>query len=331
MTRAGRRRFLAGAGALLAASRRAFAQQSAKPVPRIAFLGAASAAGYAARIDAFRAGFRDLGYEEGRNIAIEYRWADGQYDRLSELAEELVRLKVDVIVTHSALPTLAAKRATAAIPIPVVMTNVGDAVAWGIVASLSRPGGNITGDTFFLTELAAKRLEVLKDTVPHVRRIAVLANPDNPGTGSNLKAMEVAAKTLQLVLQRFDARGPADLEGAFAAISAKRLDALAVIEDPKIIVNFRKIAELAATQRLPSVGAVEFTETGGLIGYGVNFLALYRRAAVFVDKILKGARPADIPVERPTRFELAISMNTAKLLGLKIPQSVLLRADRVIE
>jgi putative ABC transport system substrate-binding protein len=327
-----RRQLLMALGAgTLARPLALLAQQPATRIPRIAFLGAASAAGYAARIDAFRAGFRDLGYEEGRNITIEYRWAEGQYDRLPELAAELVRLKVDVIVTHAYAPTLAAKRATAAVPIPVVMTNVGDAVAWGIVASLSRPGGNITGDTFFLTELAAKRLEVLKDAVPRVRRIAVLVNPDNPGTKPNLQAMDVAAKALQLVLERFDARGPADLESAFAAMVAKRCDALTVLEDPKIIVNFKRIAELAAKQRLPSIGAVEITEAGGMIGYGVNFLALYRRAAVFVDKILRGARPADIPVERPTRFELAINMNTAKALGLKIPQSVLLRADRVIE
>jgi putative ABC transport system substrate-binding protein len=307
------------------------AQQQPTRMARIAFLGAASAAGYATRVDALRAGLRDLGYEEGKNIAIDFRWAEGQYDSLPELAAELVRLKVDVIVTHAVPPTLAAKRATATIPIPIVMTNVGDAVANGIVASLSRPGGNITGDTFFLTELAAKRLEVLKDAVPRVRRIAVLANPDNPQSGPSLQAMEVAAKSLQLALQRFDARGPADLESAFAAMATKRSDALTVLEDPKIIVNFKRLAELAAKQRLPSIGAIEFAEAGGLIGYGVNFLALYRRAAVFVDKILKGARPADIPVERPTRFEFAINMKTAKALGIKIPQSILVRADKVIE
>jgi putative ABC transport system substrate-binding protein len=211
------------------------------------------------------------------------------------------------------------------------MTNVGDAVAWGIVPSLGRPGGNITGDTFFLTELAAKRLEVLKDAVPHVRRIAVLANPDNPGTAPNLQAMEVAAKALQLTLLRFDARGPADLDSTFAAMAKQHSDALTVIEDPKIIVNIKRIAELAAKQRLPAIGFIEFAEAGGLIGYGVNFLALYRRAAVFVDKILKGAKPADIPVERPTRFEFAINMKVAKALGIKIPNSILVRADKVIE
>ena len=320
-----------GATALYAPLASFAQQQSATTIPRIAFLGAASAAGWATRVDALRAGFRDLGYEEGKNIAIEFRWAEGQYDRLPELAAELVRLKVDVIVTHAIPPTLAAKRATATIPIPIVMTNVGDAVANGIVASLSRPGGNITGDTFFLPELAAKRLEVLKDAMPRVRRIAVLANPDNPGIGPSLQAMEVAAKALQLVLQRFDARDSADLDSAFAAMATKHFDALTVLEDPKIVVNVKRIAELAAKQRLPSIGFIEFTEAGGLIGYGVNFLALYRRAAVFVDKILKGAKPADIPVERPMRFEFAINMKTAKALGIKIPNLILVQATKVIE
>jgi putative ABC transport system substrate-binding protein len=327
-----RRNFIVafGAGAITA-SLGSFAQQSATTIPRIAFLGAASAAGYAPRIDALRAGLRELGYEEGKTIGIEFRWAEGKYDRLPELAAEIVRLKVDVIVTHAVAPTLAVKQATATIPIPIVMTNVGDAIANGIVASLARPGGNITGDTFFLTELTAKRLEVLKEAAPHVRRIAVLSNPDNSATGPSLQAMEIAAKALRLELQRFDARGPADLDGAFAAMATKHSDALAVIEDPKIIVNVKRIAELAAKQRLPAIGFIEFAEAGGLIGYGVNFLALYRRAAVFVDKILKGAKPADIPVERPTTFDFSINIKTAKALGIKFPNAILVRANKVIE
>jgi putative ABC transport system substrate-binding protein len=325
-----RRKLVLALGAsALTTPQRSFAQRPATTIPRIAFLGAASAAGYAPRIDALRAGLRDLGYEEGKNILIEYRWAEGQYDRLPELAAEIVRLKVDVIVTHAVAPTLAAKQATATIPI--VMTNVGDALGNGIVASLARPGGNITGDTFFLTELATKRLEVLKDAVPRVRRIAVLTNPDNSATGPVIQATEVAAKALQIVLQRFDVRGPDDLEGAFAAMAAKRPDALSVLEDPKIIVNIKRIADLASKQRLPAIGFIEFAEAGGLIGYGVNFLALYRRAAVFVDKILRGAKPADIPVERPMRFDFAINMKTAKVLGIKFPNSILVRADKIIE
>ena len=279
-------------------------------------------AAWAPRVDAFRAGLRDLGYVEGKNIVIEFRFAEGQYDRLPELAAELVRLKVDVIVTHSAPGALAAKQATATNPIPVVMTNVGDAVGSGIVASLARPGGNITGDTFFVTELVAKRLEVLKDAIPRVRRVAVLANPDNAATGQYLQAMETAARELNVALLRFDARGPADLDGAFAAMAKESVDALAVIEDVVLIANFKRIAELAVKQRLPSISFVEYADAGGLFGYGVNFLALYRRAPVFVDKILKGAKPADIPIERPTTFEFVINMKTARALGLAVSSAI---------
>jgi putative ABC transport system substrate-binding protein len=216
-------------------------------------------------------------------------------------------------------------------PIPVVMTNVGDGVGNGIVASLARPGGNITGDTFFQPELAAKRFEVLKDAIPRVRRMAVLANPDNVGTGLSLQAMAITAKALNVALQRFDARGPDDLDGAFAAMAKASVDALAVNEDAMIIASLKRIAELAAKQRLPSIGFIEFADVGGLFGYGVNFLALYRRAAVFVDKILKGAKPADIPVERPTRFDFVINMNTAKALGITVSSATRMRTDRVIE
>ena len=211
------------------------------------------------------------------------------------------------------------------------VANVGDAVGSGIVVSLARPGGNITGDTFFLPELAAKRLEMLKEAIPRIRRVAVLVNPDNPGIELSLQAMELTAKALNVALQRFDARGPDDLEGAFAAMTEKKVDALLVLEDPKIVASSKRIAELAARQNLPSIGFNEFAEAGGLIGYGVNFLALYRRAAVFVDKILKGVKPASMPVERPTTFDFVINMKTAKALSLTIPQSILLRADQVIE
>lgn len=326
-----RRKFVITAGAILAAPLQGFAQQPAATMPRIGFLGVAAPAAWAPRLDAFRAGLRDLGYVEGKNILIEFRFAEGQYDRLPGLAAELVRLKVDVIVTHSAPGALAAQQATATNPIPVVMTNVGDAVGWGIVASLARPGGNITGDTFFLPELAAKRLEVLKEALPRVRRVAVLANPDNPGIGLSLQAMEDTARTLNVALQRFDARGPDDLDGAFVAMTEKKVDALSVLEDVKIIAGVKRIAELAATQHLPSIGFNEYAEAGGIFGYGVNFLALYRRAAVFVDKILKGTKPADIPVERPTRFDFVINMKTAKALGLAVSSATRLRAERVIE
>jgi putative ABC transport system substrate-binding protein len=288
-------------------------------------------AAWAPRVDAFRAGLHDLGYVEGKNVVIDFRFAEGQYERLPELAAELVRLKVDVIVTHSGLGALAAKRATAASQIPVVMTNVPDAVGSGIVASLARPGGNITGDTFFVTELVAKRLELLKDAIPRVRRVAVLVNPDNPNVGLSLQSMAVAAKVLNVVLVRFDARGAADLDGTFAAMAKESVDALTVVEDPVFIANFKRIAERAVMQRLPSISFVEFPDAGGLFGYGADFLALYRRAPYFVDKILKGAKPADIPIERPTKFEFVINMKTAKAIGLAVPAATRLRADREIQ
>jgi putative ABC transport system substrate-binding protein len=326
-----RRRFLLVTGTLLAAPLASFAQQPPAKVPRIGFLGVSTPAAWAPRVDAFRAGLRDVGYIDGKNIVIEFRFAEGKYDRLPELAAELVRLKVDVIVTHSAPGALAAKQATATNLIPVVMTNVGDAVGSGIVASLARPGGNITGDTFFVTELVAKRLELLKDAIPRVRRVAILANPDNAATGQYLSATETAARDLNVALSTFDARGPADLDGAFAAMAKESVDAVAVIEDVVLIANFTRIAELSVKQRLPSISFIEYADAGGLFGYGVNYLALYRRAAVVVDKILKGVKPADIPIERPTTFEFVINMKTAKALGLAVPSAILLRADRQIE
>ena len=310
---------------------RSFAQQPTAIIARIGFLGVSTPAAWAPRVDAFRAGLRDLGYVEGKNVVIEFRFAEGKYERLPELAAELVRLKVDVIVTHSVPGALAAKQATTINPIPVVMTNVADAVGSGIVASLARPGGNITGDTFFVTELVAKRLEVLKDAIPRVRRVAVLANPDNAGMRLSLQATEVAAKELNVTLLRFDARGAADLNIAFAAMAKENVDALTIPEDVVFIATFDRIAQLAVKQRLPSISFVEYPDTGGLFGYGANFLALYRRAPVFVDKILKGAKPGDIPIERPTTFEFVINMKTAAALGVVVSSATRLRADRVIE
>lgn len=329
MSAAARRRFVAGAAALLAVFP-AFGQNPAGPVARIGFLGASTPEAWKARVDALRAGLRDLGYAEGKNLAIEFRFAGNRYERLPALAAELVQLKVDVIVTHAAPGALAAKQATTANRVPVVMTNVGDAVGWGIVDSLARPGGNITGDTFFITELVAKRLEVLKEALPGVRRVGVLANPDNARAGQSLRAMESVAKELGLSLTRFDARGAADLERAFGAMAKERIDALAVLEDAALISQGRKIGELAAKQRLPSIGTTEYAEAGGLLGYGVDFLALYRRAAVFVDRILKGAKPGDIPIERPAKFELVINTTAARALGVVIAPATRLRADREI-
>jgi putative ABC transport system substrate-binding protein len=307
----------------------AVAGQAEGKVYRIGFLGSATASGYANQIAALREGLRDLGYDEGKNIVIEYRWAEGRYDRLPVLAAELVALKVDLIVTHALPGSLAAKQATTTIPI--VMAAAGDPVASGIVPSLARPGGNITGSSFFVAELAAKRLEMLKEAVPHIRRVAVLLNPDNPVNRPILNEMELAAKSLKVGLQQFGARGPDHFENAFSAMVGQRTNGLVVHDDPMLIANARQIADLAATKRLPSIGFKEFAVAGSLMAYAVDFPAFYRRAAVFVDKILKGAKPGDLPIERATRFEVVINLKTAKALGFKIPPSVLVRATEVIE
>jgi putative ABC transport system substrate-binding protein len=317
------------AGALVApvASR---AQWQPTKVARIGFLGLASSTGWATRVDALREGLRDLGYVEGRNIFIEFRWAEGKYDRLPSLADELVRLGVDVLVTAGTPGTLAAKRATSTIPI--VMAVSGDAIATGIVDSLARPGGNITGSTFFDPEMTAKRLEVLKEAIPRLAQVAVLLNPDNPGsTGPVLKAMQIAAESKKIALLRFEVLRPNEFDSAFAAMVQRRVDAVAIFDDAMFLANARAIADIAANNRLPLIGNREIVEAGGLIGYGVNTLELWRRAAYFVDRILKGARPSDLPVEQATKFELLVNLKTANALGITIPQSLLLRADKVIQ
>jgi putative ABC transport system substrate-binding protein len=316
-----------GAGAL-AAPLTLFAQQKGK-VWRIGVLGTASASGFAGRVDALRAGLRDLGYVEGKNIVIEYRWAEGKYERLPELAAELVRLKVDVIVTHGP-GILAAKSTTTTIPI--VMASGADAVALGLVVSLARPGGNVTGMTSLSPEVTAKRLELLKDAFPRTRQVAVLLNPDNPSQiGTVFRAMEATAKSLKMELHQFGVRAPGDFDSAFAAMAKRHVDAVVSTEDGVLAAHFGVIAKLAAKMRLPSLGTTELAEAGGLMAYGTNQRELWRRAATFVDKILKGAKPGDLPVEQPTKFELVINLKTAKALGLTIPQTVLFRADRVIE
>lgn len=324
-----RRRAFVGAMACatLAAAVEGRAQRAGK-VRRIGFLGAATAEGYATRVEAFRAGLREQGYVEGRDIVVEYRWAEGRYERLPALAAELVKLDVEVIVTHAIPPTLAAKGATTTIPI--VMTNVADAVGAGIVTNLARPDGNITGDTFFLAESVAKRLEILKDCLPGVRKVAILLNPANPVILSNLKPMEESASALRLNLKRFEARGAGDLESAFASIAADRADALAIVEDTVFVANWKPIADLALRHRLPSIGFTDYATAGGLLGYGADPLVLYRRAAFFVDRILKGAKPSELPVERPTKFVLAVNLRTASALGIAVPQALQLRADDTI-
>ena len=306
-----------------------FAQSQPAKVHRIGILSAETPSSLAGRMDALRAGLRDLGYVEGKNIVIEFRGAEGNYDRLPDLAVELARFKPDVIVTLGQKAAVAAKHATTTIPI--VFPNVSDAVATGLVASLARPGANMTGSTFFGPELMAKQLELLREAVPRMAQVAVLQNPANSSSGPNLRAMEIAAKSLKLGLQHFDVRGPNEFDSVFAAMAKRRIDAVVIQSDTMFFANAIAIADLPAKKRLPSAGNTEFAEAGGLIGYGVNILEMHRRAAVFVDKILKGAKPGDIPVERPTKFELVVNLKTAKALGLTIPNSILVRANRVIE
>ena len=324
-----RRRFVAAIGAALAAPLESFAQQPAK-IARIGFLIPAYASSYASRVEALRAGLRERGYVEGRDFVIEFRVADGNYDRLPGLAAELARLKVDVIVTAGTPGTRAAKQATAAIPI--VMAVSGDAVATGLIASLARPGGNVTGTTYFDPELHAKRLELLKEAVPRITRVGALINPDNPqATGTTLQALRRAAESLKVELPLFEARRPSEFEGAFSAMAKRPVDAVAIVDDPMFLGNLRSIADIAANTRLPSTGAKEFAEAGGLIGYGVDFAGTFRRAAYFVDRILRGTKPNELPVEQATRFELVINRKAASALGVAIPQQLLLRADKVIE
>jgi putative ABC transport system substrate-binding protein len=314
---------------LLALNFPSWAQQPAK-VPRIGYLIGTSLSINAARIEAFQRGLRELGYVEGKNIVIEWRIAEGKRDRGPALAAELVSLKVDVIVSDSATMTRNAKEATSTIPI--VMTNDGDPVGQGVVASLARPGGNITGLSTLSPELSGKRLELLKEIVPKLSRVAVFGTSSSASNAQELREVELAAGTLGVKLQYFDVLGPKDIEPAFRAAAKERSDAVLMNVSGGIMSFQRKeIPELAVKSRLPvTYHRRDYVEAGGLMSYGVNFLDLDRRAATYVDKILKGAKPADLPVEQPTKFEFVINLNAAKQIGLTIPPNVLARADRVM-
>jgi putative ABC transport system substrate-binding protein len=304
------------------------AQQAGK-VPRIGFLGLASPSTWASRLEGFRLGLRDFGYVEGTNITIEYRWAQGRYERLPELAAELVRSNVDLIVTHATPGSLAAKRATTTIPI--VMANIGDPVAAGVVASVARPGGNITGQSFFNAELRAKRIELLKEVMPRLAQVAVILNADNPATGPEFKAMETTAQSLNIKLQPFRLRGPDELVSAFESMEHAHVEAVETGDDPLSIGNAGAIVALATRGRLLSIGPEEVARAGGIMGYGADVVALFRHAAFFVDKILKGTKPADLPIERASKFQFVLNLKAAKALGLEVPTATLLRADEVIE
>ena len=324
----GRRKFLATLGGAAAWPLAARAQRASR-VARIGFLGSTFASSWASRVEAFRSGLRNLGYVEGENIVIEFRWAEEKYDQLPRLAAELIRLKVNVLVTYGTPGTLVAKNATTTIPI--VMVHSGDAVAAGIVASLARPGGNLTGMTYFLPELVAKRIEMLKDVVPSISQVAIPVKPDNAFFRTIFRALQTPAKSLDVRLQQINIPGPNDFADAFATMAKSGVDAAVIVEDAVFVSNARAIADLATMQRLPSAGFSEYAEAGGLIGYGIDFVEMYRRAGIFVDKILKGAKPADIPVEQATKFVVVINMKTAKALGLDVPPMLLARADEVIE
>jgi putative tryptophan/tyrosine transport system substrate-binding protein len=304
------------------------AQQPAK-VPRIGFLIATSQSVSSARIEAFRQGLRELGYIEGKNIVIEWRSAEGKLDRLSALAAELVHFNVDVIVTAGPADTRAAKEATRTIPIVMAWDN--DPVGSGFVASLARPGRNITGLSTLAPELSGKQLELLKEIVSKLSRLAVLGSSAEPGNAQSLKEVELAAGAFKVQLQYLDLLSPKDIETAFRTAGQRGADAGLVLPSPVSAFHRAEIGDLAVKSRLPVIyWRSDFVEAGGLMSYGTSFTDLYRRAATYVDKILKGAKPADLPVEQPTKFEFIINLKAAKQIGLTIPPNVLARADRVI-
>ena len=305
------------------------AQQPVR-VPRIGYLEFSPISAHTARIEAFRQGLRELGYEEGKNIGIDWRFGEGKYDRLPALAAELASLKVAVIVSAGTSATISAKAATSTIPIVMVQDN--DPVSSGVVASLARPGGNITGLTNFAPELSSKRLEILREVVPKLSHVAVLGSSTGPSMALVMRELELAAKVLGVKVEYLDILEPKDVETAFGAAAKGRAEGVTTVAGAMVVAQRAQIVELAAKNGLPGIyHNSQFAEAGGLMFYGVNVLDLDRRAATYVDKILKGAKPADLPVEQPTKFDLIINLRTAKQIGLTIPPNVLARADKVIK
>jgi putative tryptophan/tyrosine transport system substrate-binding protein len=299
-------------------------------VYRIGFLSTASAVSAAPRVQAFQMGLRELGYIDGRNIVIEYRWAEGRDDRLAGFAAELVRLKVNAIVTQGTVPTMAAKKASASVPI--IMATAGDPVATGLVASLARPGGNITGLTQINPDVTGKRLEVLKEFFPGLARVVAVWNPGNPVSTPELRETETAARSLQLEVHAMPVKDPAGFQSAFSAMKADGRVAVILLSDIMFFGQRGNIAEHAIRNRLPVIAWTrEMADSGVLVTYGPNTLDMHRRAATYVDKVLKGAKPAELPIEQPGKFELVLNLRTAKALGVQIPSSLLVRADRIIE
>ncbi|HEY7653658.1 MAG TPA: ABC transporter substrate-binding protein [Methylomirabilota bacterium] len=326
-----RRTFLSAlSGGLLAATLAAEAQQPGK-THRIGYLAVRSASDSLPFREALRQGLSELGWVEGQNIVIEYRFAEGKYEQMPNLAAELVRLKLDVMVAEGTAAAVAAKNATRAIP--VVATSVSDPVGIGLIASLARPSGKVTGLSYSVgNETVVKSLELLTETVPRIRSVAILSNPAHPTQPGTIRNLNVTARSLGVQLQHLEARGPNDFDGAFAAMGKERAETLLVVADAMFGFHRTRLADLAARSGLPAAyGVRERLDAGGLLFYGPSITDLFRRAATYVDKILKGAKPADLPVEQPTKFELVINLKTAKALGLTIPPSLLQRADQVIE
>jgi putative ABC transport system substrate-binding protein len=319
------------AGGLLAAPLAAGAQQASK-VYRIGFLSAATSSVSSPVLDAFRQGLRARGWVEGQNMVVDYRLTEGRSDRLPDLAAELVQLKVDIIVAEATQGVAAAKNATTTIPI-VMISGSADPVGLGFIASLARPGGNVTGLSYSVgPEIVGKELELLKEIVPKVRRVAILSNPASPVQPLFIREVNGAARSLAVQLQLLEVRGPNEFEGAFAAMAKERVGALLVVADAVFVFHRTRLVDLAARSRLPAAyGTRPTVEAGGLMSYGPSVRDLFRRSATFVDNILKGAKPGELPVEQPTKFELVINTKTAKALGLTIPPSLLQRADQVIE
>jgi putative ABC transport system substrate-binding protein len=322
-----RREFITLFGGVAAWPLAVRAQPSGK-TRQIGFLGGTSQAETGRRLDAMRTGLRQLGCEEGKNVVIHYRWADGRYDRLASLAAELVKLDVEVLVTHSTPGAQAAKQATSTIPIVAI---AGDPIAAGLVASLARPGGNLTGVTFFFAEIGAKRVELIKEAIPALARVAILVNPGNPSHTIALSVMQRTATVVAVELVPIEVKERDDIAVAIATVATGPARALVTMEDPLIISNARQIADLALQHRLPMIGFTPQAEAGALIEYGVDVADLFHRLAAFVDKILRGAAPGDLPIERAVKFDLAVNLKSARTLGIDLPTSLLLRANEVIE
>jgi putative tryptophan/tyrosine transport system substrate-binding protein len=322
-----RREFITLVGSAVAWPLGAHAQQK---IPRIGFMGNSTAALETNLVDAFREGLRELGYEEGRNIAIEYRWADGNYDRFPTLAEELIGAKVDAIVTAGTPAALAVKRATTTVPL--VMVAVGDPIGTGLVSSLARPGGNLTGLSSIAPDLEGKRLQLLREVLPALSHVAMFVNSLNPFHVSSMKQARAAAQAMGIKLQLHDIPKSEDLDDAFAAIRKERPDALLILADRVFLHNRQRMMDFTNEQRLPNINAYkELVEVGGLMSYGPSYEDMHKRAAIYVDKILKGTKPADLPIEQPSKFTFIVNLKAAKALGVTVPSQLLGLADQLIE